>query len=206
MRGNADLGKPIHAIAVEINAGICRRNALEQTEQKGADRDVRGRPVAEDHDCESKEAEARDLTGRRAVCRRERIDKAADAGQRARDGRARIAHLVDIDAERCRRLRIFAAGAQTQTELGGVQQHRQHDEEQNADIGRKIDLVDQQLAEEADVLALRNAERALLNHKPGGCAAVDDQFVLLGDDVDEEEDQRGRQQVERRAADGLIRL
>ena len=50
------------------------------------------------------------------------------------------------------------------------------------------------------------SERALLDHEPGGCAAVDDQLVLLGNDIDEEENQRRREQIECRAADGLIRL
>ena len=205
MRADADLREQIHAVAVDVEAGVGRGDALEQAEQQRRARDVQRLPVAEDHDGEGQKAEARHVAVGRAVGRGQRVDEAAHTGQRAGDGRAGVAHLVDVDAERVCRLRIFAARAQAQAKARLVQQDRQDDEQQDAHIGGEIHFIDKGLPEEAEVDGLVDAERALFDHEPAGrVAAGHVEGVLVGDDADEEQHQRRRQQVERRAADGLI--
>ena len=166
MGADADLGEHVDAVAVDVDARVARRDALEEAEQQRGDRDIHGLPVAEDHNGQCEEAEARNVAVRGAVCGRQRIDEAAHARERAGNGRARVAHLVDVDAQRIRRLGIFAAGAQAQAEARLIEQDRQDDEKQDADVGRKVDLVDERLAEKAEVGVLVDAERRLFDHEP----------------------------------------
>ena len=78
-------------------------------------------------------------------------------------------------------------------------------EEQNADIGRQVDLVDEGLAEEAEIRALVDAERRLFDHEPARRVAREHlERILVGNDADEEQHECGGHQVERRAADGLV--
>ena len=106
-----------------------------------------------------------------------------------------------------RRLRVFAARAQPETKARFVENDGEDDEDQNADIRCKIDLVQERLAEEADIRAAVKAERRFLDHKPARAVAGEHlQRVLVGDDADEEQHQRGSEHVQRRAADGLVGL
>ena len=205
MGADADLGEHVDAVAIDVDARVARRDALEEAEQQRGDRDIHGLPVAEDHNGQCEEAEARHVAVRGAVCRCQRIDEAAHARERAGNGRARVAHLVDVDAQRIRRLGIFAAGAQAQAEARLIEQDRQDDEKQDADVGRKVDLVDERLAEKAEVGVLVDAERRLFDHEPARRVAREHlQRILVGDDADEEQHECGSHQVQRRAADGLV--
>ena len=205
MGADADLRQLEDAVAVDVDARIACRDALKEAEQQRGDRDIHGLPVAEDHNGQCEEAEARHVAVRGAVCRSQRIDEAAHARERAGNGRARVAHLIDVDAQGVRRLRIFAARAQTQAEARLIEQDRQDNEEQNADIGRQVDLVDEGLAEEAEIRALVDAERRLFDHEPARRVAREHlERILVGNDADEEQHECGGHQVERRAADGLV--
>ena len=113
----ADFLKPENTVAVNINTGVAGCNALEQTEEEGGTGNVQGLPVTENHNSESEEAEACNVTVRRAVSSGEGIYKAAHAGEEAGYGSACIAHFCYIDAERVRGLGIFTAGTQSETEL-----------------------------------------------------------------------------------------
>ena len=55
---DADVGQQEHAVAVDVDAGICRGDALEQAKQQGRPGDVQRLPVAEDHDGQRQEAVA----------------------------------------------------------------------------------------------------------------------------------------------------
>ena len=202
---DAQLGEQEHAVAVYVDARVGRGDALEEAEEQRAARDVQRLPVAEDHDREGQEAEARDVAVGGAVRGGERVDKAAHAGQRAGDGGARVAHLVDVDAQRVRGLRVLAAGAQPEAEARLVQDYRQDDEQQYADVGREVGLVYEGGAEEAHLVGAPVAEHRLLYHEPaGGVAGGHGHGVLVGDDADEEEHDGGGHEVQGGAADGLV--
>ena len=169
--------------------------------------DAQGLPVAEDHDREREEAEARHVAVCHAVRGGQRVHESAQARQGAGDHDAAVAHLVDIDAQGGGRLRILAASAEPEAEAGLVEEDGQHDEQDDDDIGRQIDLIEEGLSQKAQVLRLIEAEHGLLHHEPAGrVALVHPQFALLGDQPNEEADERRGQHVEGRAADGLIRL
>ena len=207
MGGNADFRQHIHTVPVDVDAGIGGGNALEEAKEQGGTGNVQRLPVAEDHNRQSQEAKACHVAVAGAVGGGQGVDKAAHACQSTGDGGAGIAHLVDIDAQTVCRLRILTAGPEPQTEAGLVEQNGHDEEEQNADIGGKIDLIQEGLSQKADVLALGNAEGGFFQHKPGGgIAGLHIQDVLTVDDPDEEQHHSGSHQVQSRAADGLIRL
>ena len=207
MGGNADLRQHIHAVSVDVDAGIGSGNALEEAKQQGGPGNVQRLPVAEDHDGQSQEAKARHIAVAGAVGGGQGVDKAAHARQSTGNGGAGIAHLVDIDAQAVCRLRILAAGPKPQTEAGLIQQDGHNNEEQDADVGSEIHLVQEGLSQKADILALGNAEGGLFQHKPGGgIAGLHIQDILAVDDPDEKQHHGGGHQVQGGAADGLVRL
>ena len=92
-----------------------------------------------------------------------------------------------------------------QAEARLVEDDAEDDEEQDADVGGEVGLVHEGGAEEAHVLRAPVAEHGLFNHEPArGVAAGHLQGVLVGDDADKEEHQRGGQEVQGRAAYGLV--
>ena len=100
---------------------VCQR--LEDREEDGSQGNLSGLPLTEDHDREGKEAHACDADLKvPRLNRGDNVSKAADAGEEAGDQNARPAHLVDVDADRARRLRMLAASLQTKTEARFVEQ------------------------------------------------------------------------------------
>ena len=96
---------------IEENASMAMQvPALEKPEEDGCARDVQGLPVAEDHDGQGQEAEARHVAGGGAVGGGEGVDEAAHARQGAGDGGAGVAHLLDVDAQGVGGLGVLAAG------------------------------------------------------------------------------------------------
>ena len=69
MGADADLRQEIHAVAVDVDAGVRGRHALEEAEQQRGSCDVQRLPVAEDHNGQRQEAEARHIAVGRAVGR-----------------------------------------------------------------------------------------------------------------------------------------
>ena len=207
MGADADLRQPVHAVAVDVQAGVGRGNALEQAEQQRCSGDIQRLPVTEDHNRQRQEAEACHVAVGGAVGGGQGVDEAAHAGQRAGNGGAGVAHFVDIDAQTVRCLGILTAGAQPQAKPGLVQNDGQDDENQNADIGRQVHLVDEGFAQEADVHVFLDAEGGLLNHEPGGGVAGSHlQSVLVGENPHQEQHQRGSHHVQSSAAYGLVGL
>ena len=83
--------------------------------------------------------------------------------------------------------------------------YRQNKEKKDAQVSGQIGSVDEGLPQGAHVLHPSISKHGLFDHEPAGRVAGGHlQGVLVGDDADEEQHQRGRQQVERRAADGLV--
>ena len=79
MGADAEVGQRVHTVAVDVDAGVGRRDALEQTEEDRGARDAQRFPVAEDHDGQREEAEARHVAVGGAVGGGQRIDKAAES-------------------------------------------------------------------------------------------------------------------------------
>ena len=207
MRAYSQFSQHENAIAVDVNAGISGGNALEETKQDRSACDIQRFPVAEYHNRQREEAEAGDIAIGAAIGGGERVNKSAHTCQRARNGGACIAHFVNVDSQRIGCLRILAAGAQSQTETGLVEDYRKHDKDYDADISREINLVDKGLAEETDIGALVDAKGGFLYHEPAcSVARCHLQGVLVSEDSDKEEHQRGSHQVEGGAADGLVSL
>ena len=162
---------------------------LEHGKEHGCAADVEGFPLTEDHNGHGKEActghadlEVPGLDGRHD------IGQTADRTQSARDDDTGITHLVDVDAHRVRSLRMLAAGAQTQAEAGLVQ-HDVADDEQ----------CDAQRDKDAQLQAADAEQEGLVGVVQLCAAAVAE---VLGDD----HSHCRRQQVQGRAADGLVRF
>ena len=101
---------------------------------------------------------------------------------------------------------MLAAGPQPQAEARLIQDDCQHHIDQQAQVGGQVGLVEQQISDQAQLRLPLEAEIRLEQHKPAGRVVAQVQGVLLEDDVDHEQHQGRRQQVQRRAADGLVRL
>ena len=204
MGADPDLDQREVPVGVDVQAGVGRRDALEQAEQQRTQRDIERLPVAEDHDREGQEAKPRHVAVGRAVCGGQGVDEAAHTGQGAGDGGAGIAHPVDVDAEGIRGLGVLAAGAQPEAEAGFVEDDREDHEQQDADIGGDIGLVHKGVAEEAEIRLAAVAQGGLFDHEPAG-GVNGEQGVLVCDDADQKQHEGGRHQVQGGAADGLVR-
>ena len=163
--------------------------ALEHCKEHGGGADVERLPLAEDHNGHGQETctghtdlEVPGLDGRHDV------GHAADGAQRTGDEHTGIAHLVDVDAHRIGCLGVLTAGPQTQAEAGLVQHDIADDEQHDAQRDKDAQL------QPADA-----EQEGLVGIIQLGTAAVAE---ILGDD---HRDGR-RQQVQGRAADGLIRF
>ena len=117
-----------------------------------------------------------------------------------------MAHLIDVDAHRVRRLGVLAAGAQAQAEAGLVEDDGQHHIDEDADVGGQVGLVEQQVSHQAQLRLPAEAEVGLEQHEPAGRVVAQVQGVLLEGDVHQKQHHRRGQQVQGGAADGLVRL
>ena len=207
MGGNAQLRQQIHAVTVQVQAAVGRCDTFEEAKEQRRPGDIQRRPVAEDHNSQSQEAEARHIAVGGAVGGGQGIHKTAHACQSTGNGSTGIAHLIDVDAQAVRRLGILTAGPQPEAEAGLVEDHRQDNKQQDADIGCQIHLVQEGRPQETDVLILGNAEGGFFQHKPGGRITGGHlQGILVGQNSNQEQHQSRGHQVQGRAADGLVCL
>ena len=94
---------------------------------------LKGFHWTKDHNSQCKEARASHADLKvPGLHRGHDICQTADSAQRTGKQHTRVAHLVDVDAHRIGCLRMFAAGAQAQTEAGLVQHHIADDEQHDA--------------------------------------------------------------------------
>ena len=180
--------QPVHTVAVDIDAGVGGGDAFEQTKQEGGPGDVQRPPVTENHHGQRQKAEARHVAVGGAVGGGQGVHKAAHTRQRTGDGGADIAHLVDIDAQRVRRLRILTAGPQPQAEAGLIENDGQDDEQDDADVGSQIDLhpeTSRRRSQDRSFLSMPKVDFRIMNQR-SGVAGSQLQGVLVGDDTDAE--------------------
>ena len=180
----------------EVEAGIHIGQRPEQAEQQGRQRDAGGLPLAEDHNGQRQEAEAGHAVFEPPLGHAggDEYD-AAQAAQHTGDQDAGPAHLIDVDAHGVRRLGMFAAGHEAQTEAGLVQHHIGTDQQQQRHQHEPAEL------EGADV----HHKRLL------GAGVLDDGGHVIGvgggvDGLDDDGGAGGAQHVQGRAHDGLVRL
>ena len=108
----------------EAEARVNVAERTEEAEQQRGQRDALRLPLAEDHNGEGQEAEARHAVFEPPLRNaRGNEDDTADAAENARNQHACPAHLIDVDADASSCLRMLAAGHQAQAEAGLVQRH-----------------------------------------------------------------------------------
>ena len=82
MGADADLCQEIHTVAVDVDAGVRGRHALEEAEQQRGSGDVQRLPVAEDHHGQRQETEACHVAVGGAVGGSQGVDEAAQERSR----------------------------------------------------------------------------------------------------------------------------
>ena len=117
VRAYPQFGQHIYSVAVDVQAGIRSRYALEQSEEDSTQRHVQRRPVAEYHYGQSQESVSCHFACRSAVSCSQSISESADSCQSSRNSNSGISHLIDVYSQRICRLRIFSAGTQPDSEF-----------------------------------------------------------------------------------------
>ena len=141
----AELLKSAYSVAVDVEVGVCRADALQKSEQERSEGDAHRLPVTEDHNGEGEEAHTCDRT---LCCTRGDggdVDVAAHTCKSTRDGSAEISHPVHVDTDAVRRLRMLTASAKAKTVLCLIEEYRQDDKEYYNDVGRDKHLIEEGL-------------------------------------------------------------
>ena len=180
----------------EVKAGVDIAQSAEEAEQDRSQCDLHRTPAAEDHDGEGQEAEARDAVFKLPDTDAGRDESdAAEAAEHAGDHDTGITHLVDVDADGVRRLRMLAAGTQAQAEARLIQ-HSERDDQCND--GNQHEPVELEFADVQDEELLRLD----VGDIGGNVVATGHRRVHS---LDRDSRSSRCQQVHGRAGDGLVR-
>ena len=136
-------------VVQEVDLEVGESDRREETEKDRREEDPERFPLTENHDRQSQKP----VSGNGAAEADRRgndVGDAADAAERSGDQHSRPTHPVDIDAEGLRGMRMFAAGAESQTETRFLQHDYRHQQNDDAEVGRQISVLEEHVADHGD--------------------------------------------------------